>query len=394
MQVVWRNRRGSSDSLAQLITRASVCCLDILRRLNNFSPVDGVVLRLHMGVGGGTLSAFYVGGHAGKWEYFVAGEPIEQMSDATEEATHGQLVLSSYAYRVLVHSEEVRCGATVITGATLKSSLFLLTDVSEQPDPAPRVGRALSDQTSAKLLRPLAAQQQQLTSSEPPSLANASSAVPLAAASSLATAPSPVDDRSLGPTSCRDSQLRGQSQLVGETVAAHASANERLGNDVSLGAGPRRGTLAGFSHGILSAFGTPPQSCRFGGISRQSALSRNGSVDPEASAREESSSTARPRTRASILRRGAGPGTLLPEQPFCETFGVADLLSMVRALPTIRKVLHPPTSRPSSSLDRSAPLWSSTPHCAALSLPSLRSVSRRDKLARGSRSIASSSPSS
>ena len=28
-----------------------------------------------------------MGGHARKWEYFVAGEPIEQMSDATEEAT-------------------------------------------------------------------------------------------------------------------------------------------------------------------------------------------------------------------------------------------------------------------------------------------------------------------
>ena len=75
LQVVWRNRRGSTDSMAQLVFRASRCCLDLLNRLNNFSPVEGVVLKLHMGIGAGVLSSFYVGGHAGKWEYFVAGSP-------------------------------------------------------------------------------------------------------------------------------------------------------------------------------------------------------------------------------------------------------------------------------------------------------------------------------
>lgn len=109
MQVVWRNRRDTCESLPQLVLRASVCCLDLLKRLNNFSPVDGVTLRLHMGVGCGHISEFYVGGHGNKWEYFVAGEPIEQMSDATEEATHGQLVLSTAAYKVLADAEEVRC---------------------------------------------------------------------------------------------------------------------------------------------------------------------------------------------------------------------------------------------------------------------------------------------
>ena len=60
--------------------------------LNNFSPVEGVKLTLHMGVGAGRLSSFCVGGDEDKWEYFVAGEPIQQMSDATETAESGQLV--------------------------------------------------------------------------------------------------------------------------------------------------------------------------------------------------------------------------------------------------------------------------------------------------------------
>ena len=34
--------------------------------------------------------------------YRDAGEPIEQMSDATEEATHGQLVLSKHSYQACV----------------------------------------------------------------------------------------------------------------------------------------------------------------------------------------------------------------------------------------------------------------------------------------------------
>ena len=53
MQVVWRNRRDQNETLAQLILRASACCLDLLKRLNNFEPVAGVVLKLHMGVGAG-----------------------------------------------------------------------------------------------------------------------------------------------------------------------------------------------------------------------------------------------------------------------------------------------------------------------------------------------------
>lgn len=88
LQVVWRNRTGTfgsehsatdTESIGKLVARASLCCLDLLSNLNEYSPVEGVVLRLHMGVGAGELSEFYVGGHNDKWEYFVAGEPIEQV---------------------------------------------------------------------------------------------------------------------------------------------------------------------------------------------------------------------------------------------------------------------------------------------------------------------------
>ena len=60
VQVVWRNRRGSTASLPLLVIRASRCCLQLLAELNEFRPVEGVLLKLHMGIGAGKLSSFYV----------------------------------------------------------------------------------------------------------------------------------------------------------------------------------------------------------------------------------------------------------------------------------------------------------------------------------------------
>jgi hypothetical protein len=44
--------------LDTLVWRATTCCLHLLHELNNFVPVEGVTLTLHMGVGAGLLSAF------------------------------------------------------------------------------------------------------------------------------------------------------------------------------------------------------------------------------------------------------------------------------------------------------------------------------------------------
>ena len=91
LQVVWRAPAADGrfrktpiedptrKGLGGYVLRASQCCLHLLQRLDNFSPVEGVSLKLHMGVGAGTIQSFVVGGFADKWEYFIAGEPIQQM---------------------------------------------------------------------------------------------------------------------------------------------------------------------------------------------------------------------------------------------------------------------------------------------------------------------------
>lgn len=96
--------RGSAP-IGALVVRAVKCCMQLLNELNDFSPVEGVRLTLHVGIGAGAMSAFCVGGEGGRWEYFVAGEPIEQMAIATDLAASGQLALSRQARALLVQLE-------------------------------------------------------------------------------------------------------------------------------------------------------------------------------------------------------------------------------------------------------------------------------------------------
>ena len=51
--------------LSRVPSGASKCCLDLLTRLNNYEVVPGVTLRLHVGIGAGTISEFYLGGYGG-----------------------------------------------------------------------------------------------------------------------------------------------------------------------------------------------------------------------------------------------------------------------------------------------------------------------------------------
>lgn len=126
LQVIWRNRpEGSQDSAAMLMLRSAACCLYLLQNLNGFQPAEGVQLTLHMGVGAGEMSGFYVGGCGNKWEYFVAGEPIEQMSDAAEEATSGQLVISAPALAAYQADSHV-LDRFDLGGKTLESGQYLL----------------------------------------------------------------------------------------------------------------------------------------------------------------------------------------------------------------------------------------------------------------------------
>ena len=53
--------------LGEQVLEAARCCLRMLTDLHGFSPVSGVTLKLHIGIGAGRMTAYTVGGHMKKW---------------------------------------------------------------------------------------------------------------------------------------------------------------------------------------------------------------------------------------------------------------------------------------------------------------------------------------
>ena len=97
-----KNKLGTGEeTTATLVLRAVACNLALIENLNNFSPTPGITLSMHCGIGCGELSGLFVGGVQDCWEFFVAGVPIQQMSDACEESTSGQVVISSESYKLI-----------------------------------------------------------------------------------------------------------------------------------------------------------------------------------------------------------------------------------------------------------------------------------------------------
>ena len=86
--------------------------------------MEGISLSLHTGLGVGYLSGFFVGGVQENWEFFVAGNPIQQMADAGEEAKSGEVIISAEDYELVRNT---------ISGSLKPSGNFLVTSISNMP---------------------------------------------------------------------------------------------------------------------------------------------------------------------------------------------------------------------------------------------------------------------
>ncbi|KAF4657097.1 hypothetical protein FOL47_008614, partial [Perkinsus chesapeaki] len=103
----WSNCKGHND--LQLATlRASACCIEIHKRLHNFDTgQNDVYLTLHIGVGAGPVTILQVGGqkpphsNVTRFEYVIAGPPLEQISKAEPMAGSGETVLSPEAWELV-----------------------------------------------------------------------------------------------------------------------------------------------------------------------------------------------------------------------------------------------------------------------------------------------------
>ena len=120
--------------------RATACCLELHRKLHNFvghEDASGgrILLSLHIGVGCGTVTVLHLGGHHGRWECVLAGDPVHQAVYGEPLATSGQTCLSPQAWAILGDAAR---GAPVDGGETDDGRRFMLVDALDVPAQAPR----------------------------------------------------------------------------------------------------------------------------------------------------------------------------------------------------------------------------------------------------------------
>jgi len=104
----WARCSGHSD-LELAVLRATACCLEIHKRLDNFDTgIPERTLSFHIGIGCGSCTVLHVGGQASpddtttrRFEYVVCGEPLEQISHACHYAEVYETVLSPQAYELV-----------------------------------------------------------------------------------------------------------------------------------------------------------------------------------------------------------------------------------------------------------------------------------------------------
>lgn len=103
----------------ELVFQAANCCLKLLTNLGTFAidieGCDTKFLRIHLGIGAGSVFDVVVGGDNNRWEHFVAGESSLQLAQVLDLAkagtwfvTSGELALSHQALRYLGYVIDIR----------------------------------------------------------------------------------------------------------------------------------------------------------------------------------------------------------------------------------------------------------------------------------------------
>ena len=96
----------SRQSLSDLVCRAVACADAVHKQFNEFSPCEGIVLKLHSAVSAGLMYACVVGGAYDRYEFLLQGQLILDLAPALREAKVGEIILTDSAYQ-LVHDKIV-----------------------------------------------------------------------------------------------------------------------------------------------------------------------------------------------------------------------------------------------------------------------------------------------
>ena len=89
---------------ASTVHRAIACAMELQDALHDCPMTDRIRLSLKIGVGIGQVTMFYVGGHAGRCEYFAAGPALRDCFAACDIAVSGDVIVSAAVWSE-VHEE-------------------------------------------------------------------------------------------------------------------------------------------------------------------------------------------------------------------------------------------------------------------------------------------------
>ncbi len=131
--VVWPlGLEVSREALIQAVCQAASCALEAQQLMKNYQTEDGHRLYLKIGIGVGPLASIYLGGVFRRWEFILAGGPLEQVGLAESQSRAGEVILSPEAAALVL---EFAVGETLPTGALRMTSLA--TGWQRLFDPAP-----------------------------------------------------------------------------------------------------------------------------------------------------------------------------------------------------------------------------------------------------------------
>lgn len=105
--ILWKVDAGSVEARAEARQRAVLsacsCCESLQRQAQSFgqTPVPGVTLTLHIGVGFGPLKLLQLGGLLDRWEFCAVGQPLEEVAIAEPLAKPGETVVSPTVQEIL-----------------------------------------------------------------------------------------------------------------------------------------------------------------------------------------------------------------------------------------------------------------------------------------------------
>ena len=97
--VLWVN-----EPMNQLAHRACECALELQESLHDAQMTPEISLSLKVGLGLGSATMFYVGGHMDRFEYFAAGPALKECFTAADAAETGDVIVTSSVFEHVQHA--------------------------------------------------------------------------------------------------------------------------------------------------------------------------------------------------------------------------------------------------------------------------------------------------